>query len=242
MRNAGPGFSLHREGDWHVAVAPGHEGRVPAVSAVLAGPVFAELRNDHRSRVVRLAVLPGAEPLPEGWVLKIPRWQDGRAWNRLTTLWREGEARRAFRRALRLESLGIPAPRPVMQWERRRAGCVVESGWLYGYVEGARIRPTDWPRVIGLLGVLHEAGLAHGDPHLANWVQRDGIVYALDCAPRRSLLPALAAAYDFVLLRNCEPGLLPLIPGQDGLWWKLALARDAWVHGLRRLKRRLRGG
>ena len=93
-----------------------------------------------------------------------------------------------------------------------------------------------------LLGVLHEAGLAHGDPHLANWVQRDGIVYALDCAPRRSLLPALAAAYDFVLLRNCEPALLPLIPGRSGLWWHLALARDAWVHGLRRLKRRLRGG
>jgi hypothetical protein len=236
------GFILEYEGPWQVARAAEASAR-PTVSELLAWPVAAVLRDDRRSRVVRLVPrTPGDGCPPAGWVLKIPRWQDGRAWNRLSTLWREGEARRAFRRALRLAPLAIPAPRPVMQWQRRRAGLVVESGWLYTYEEGVRAGLGEGPGIIALLVRLHGAGLAHGDPHLANWLRRGSSVIALDCAPRRSLLPALAAAYDFVLLRNCEPALLPLLPGRRSLWWRLALARDAWVHGLRRFKRALRGG
>ncbi|MCA9784202.1 MAG: hypothetical protein KC518_11530 [Candidatus Cloacimonetes bacterium] len=228
-----------REGPWRVLVASGY--RAPAVELVRGLPARAVLRDDKRSRVIRLDNLPGMAESAAGLVLKIPRWQDGRFWNRLTTLWREGESRRAFRRALRLQGLGIPAPRPVMQWERRAWGCVVESGWLYEYAQGDPVDERHWPEVIRLLGRLHAAGLAHGDPHLANWIQHQGQVIALDCAPHRSAWPALAAAYDFVLLRNCEPRLEALLPGTHSVWWRLALARDAWVHGLRRLKRWLRG-
>ncbi len=235
-------YTQERQGDWTIRVANTCRDWAPRAEDLLARAAAPDqvLREDGRSAVYRIEQLPGAPPGP--WVLKSPRWKDRRTINRLTTLYRAGEACQAFVGALRLQSLGVTVPEPVMQMERRRGGMVVESWWLYRFAAGGPCREEDWPQVISLLGRLHAAGLKHRDPHLANWIQQDGQVTALDCNPRRALVPPLAAAYDFILLRNSTPALEPLLPLRGTLWWRLATFWDDWVHGFRALKKRLRGG
>jgi hypothetical protein len=204
------------------------------------------LRDDQRSRV--LLVQPPAwlpeeflRRFPAPWVMKRPLWRDGRCWNRLMSLFGEGEMRRALRGGLRLAALGLSTPDPLLVLERRRCGLLVESWLAYVHKPGDPVREAHWPGVVEALERLHEAGLRHGDPHLANWLAaEDGSVVALDPAPR-PMRDAVDAAYDFVLLRNCEPRLLPLIPGTDGEAWRRAEARNARVQGWRSWKRRMRG-
>lgn len=204
------------------------------------------LRDDARSRVLLVhppAWLPDGllRRFPPPWVMKRPLWRDGRCWNRLVSPFGDGEMRRAFHGGLALAGLGLATPQPLLVLERRCCGLLVESWLAYVHETGGPVTEEHWPRVVEALQRLHGAGLSHGDPHLANWLAApDGRVVALDPAPR-PLRSAVDAAYDFVLLRNCEPRLLPLIPGTGSKAWQRAEARNARVQGWRRWKRRLRG-
>jgi hypothetical protein len=201
------------------------------------------LRDDRRSRVLLLASPPAPlATLAAGpWVMKRPVWRDGRWWNRLASLLAAGEMRRSFAAGLRLLSLGIATPRPLLLLEGRRRGVLVESWLAYEFVTGQPVEERHWSRVVETLRRLHQVGLRHGDPHLANWLatDRDDVVM-LDPAPRPLRRWCADDAYDFVLLRNCAPAILPLLPGVGTTGWRLAEARNAWVQGWRRLKRNLR--
>lgn len=236
---------------WRVRVAPWARPHVADPAALAAALREAAtrpdeiLRDDHRSRVLVLERLPAtsaASGLPVGpWVLKRPLCRDRRAWNRLGSLWSRGEMARSFAASLRLLELGLATPRPLLVMEGRCLGLLVESWLAYLHVPGRPAGPEEWPAVVAALSRLHAAGLRHRDPHLANWLAdgRGGVV-ALDPGVRR-LRPGLGdAAYDFVLLRNCRPELLPLLPLRGTWAWHLAELRNAWVQGWRRLKRRWR--
>lgn len=234
---------------WRAWVAPWAKGFAPSASRLLEAverPTRA-LRDDARSRVLLFDALPGAGSgaPPSRWVAKRPVWRDGRLWNRLVTWLRPGEARQAFERALDLQASGFPVPRPLACLERRAGGLVVESWFWYEYAEGRPVEEADWPRVVELLVSLHDAGWIHRDPHLANWLKGERGICALDANPRRLTRGPRGrrdAAYDFVQLRNCEPRLLPLLPGVGGRDWRRAEARYARELAWRWLKRKLRGG
>ncbi len=182
-----------------------------------------------------------AQPPPGPWVVKRPRWWDRRTLNRLSTLYRRGEAEQVFRSSLKFLRIGFPLPRPVMVLERRRLGMVLESLLLYEYAQGEPVEERHWPQVVELLERLHQAGYRHRDPHLANWLQHEDRVLALDANPRRSLLRPVAAAYDFLKLLHDEPRILPLVPSSEGWAWEAARFRQAWIESWRRLKRWMRG-
>lgn len=220
-------------------------GRLAAELLDAATRPMAILRDDHRSRVVQVAPPDGLPSsflarCPGPWVMKRPVWRDGRAWNRLVSPFTEGEMRRALRGGLTLAGLGLATPEPLLALERRRCGLLVESWLAYVFVEGRPVEEAHWPAVVEALVRLHGAGLCHGDPHLANWLATPGgAVVALDPAPR-PLRDEADAAYDFVLLRNCEPRILPLLPGTDAAPWRRAEARNARVQAWRAWKRRWR--
>lgn len=216
-------------------------------SQLLATPPDRVLRDDQRSRVLLLERVPEGAPAeclklsPGPWVLKRPLWRDGRGWNRLVSWFRPGEMRRAFHSAARMLELGLATPRPLMLMERRRWGLLVESWLVYEYVEGTPLGEAHWPLVVEALCRLHAAGLRHGDPHLANWLATsDGQVVALDPGLKR-LCPLRADdAYDFVLLRNCQPRILPWLPLRDSWKWRVAEVRNSLVQEWRAFKRRRR--
>jgi hypothetical protein len=233
--------------DWTLLVAPWAQNLLPPSDQLL--PALLELfqhphhvmKDDRRSLVFLVETLPFHCPGQGPWVCKRPRWHDNRLWNQLMSLVREGEMRRSYRAALFLEQLGMATPRPMLCLERRRWGMVVESWLVYEYARGEAVGQAQWSAVVAALEGLHRAGLRHGDPHLANWlVDGQGGVLMLDPGPR-PLRPGFADdAYDFVLLRNCQPAILPLLPLRQSWKWRVAEFRDSWVHGLRNLKRWLR--
>jgi hypothetical protein len=243
-----PGQPRPAPAGWTCRVAPWSAGFAPPARELLdalSQPQQA-LRDDDRSRVLLFETLPGAGSgaPPSRWVAKQPREKDTRRWNQATTWLRPGEAAQVFARSLELLAAAIPVPRPLALLERRELGRVVESWLWYEYAEGQAVDENHWPAIVALLGKLHQAGWRHRDPHLANWLQGSGGLVALDANPRRlrpGPLGAVDAAYDFVLLRNCDPRILPLLPGVGGWAWRWAEWRNARVKAWRRLKRRLRG-
>lgn len=223
---------------------------LPGVEAVLAALERPDkvLRDDARSRVLCFDGFPGASPaqaaqqlLKGPWVAKRPRWKDERLWNRLTTLYRPGEAAQVFERSLQLQEIGFPAAQVLLLLERRSRGMIAESWLVYRYLEGVPAGHEDGDRVIELLQLLHAAGWRHRDPHLANWIRTKEDLAALDLNPRRLRCWAPDAAYDFVLLRNCDPALEDRMPLSGSPAWRLALLRNGLVQGWRAVKRKLRG-
>jgi len=230
---------------WALPWIPQSQATVDALLAAFSTPLRI-LKDDRRSLVILLPELPdsnGGHALSGGgpWVCKRPRWRDGRGWHRLLSLFQPGEMHRAFDAALRLLELGIATPQPLLLMEHRRWGLMVESWLVYRYVPGEAVGEEQWPLVVEALKSLHSAGLRHGDPHLANWL-KDGLggVVALDSGPRPMRFLLADDAYDFVLLRNCVPAVRPLLPLQDTWKWRVAEARNAWVQGWRRVKRKVR--
>ena len=229
---------------WRVRVAPWAQSFAPdppTLLRLLKSPDRI-LRDDARSRVLLLDALPAEGAPPGPWVAKQPVWRDGRWWNQLVSRVAPGEMERAFAAGLRLLELGLATPRPVLVMERRRLGALVESWLLYAFAAGRPVEERDWPLVIQALQRLHAAGLRHGDPHLANWlVGPAGEIVALDPGPRPLRRWLADDAYDFVLLGNCRPAILPLVPGREGCGWRVARFRNAWVQGWRRFKKNVRG-
>lgn len=145
----------------------GYIGRTLAVTT--------ELKNNRHNFVARVD-----DSSPHGLVLKIPRKRNKRTWERLMTLFRNGEALRVFDSHCRLQQLGFHCPDPVLAAEKRRYGMVTDSFILYRYLPGTPASSGDAAAVSSELMALHEKGYTRGDPKAINFLVSDGQVAFID--------------------------------------------------------------
>ncbi len=113
-------------------------------------------------------------------IYKVPRGRNKRRWERLLTLFREGETFRHFRSMARLIDLGFRAPEPVLAAQRRSRGMVVDSWLLYRFVEGKKAGSGDAGPITRELLRLHEMGYLRRDPHAKNYLVADGGIVFVD--------------------------------------------------------------
>lgn len=223
---------------WTLTVAPGWASRFGDVERVLAflqSPGTLVQEHD-RGWVYRGNV--GGRPV----TVKRSKTQERRAWPILTSVYRGGEASRAFRNMTRLRLAGAPVPAPVFAIERRRGGFVVESWHASEYVDGVTCTCSDAPRVAGALRRLHDCGWVHRDPHVKNFVRDGDSIRIIDWVKAQPWHSTYARRYDLVLLDKCCPGAAMFYPGFDPAdpLYRLARRHNAWIVGWRRVKRTLR--
>lgn len=179
------------------------------------------------------------EPL----LLKVPRARNGRKWERFLTLFRESDALRTFRHIELMRSMGFAAPDPVLAFERRQRGIVVDSFVCYRFVEGRPAGLEDADKVLAALRALHQRGYLRGDAQLANFLIVGDVVVFIDFRLKKPwILPKLQKARELDrFLRSCPSSRLLLSPEEaSSNWLWLASRLENISFALRNLKRQIR--
>lgn len=174
-------------------------------------------------------------------VSKTPREKDRRKWIRLTTLWRKAEAFSTFHNTLVLARTGINVAKPVMAFEKRRFGMVVESRIFYEFAKGSPCTPEDWPDVVKTLLSIHKTNRVHADANIENFIRTQSGITVLDTHTKPALFGELSRKYDFVLLVKSCPGLKSCLPFKTtNVFFVAALCVNRLIRFWRQLKRGVR--
>ena len=136
--------------------------------------VASVFKDDRRTYIARIEING------QDCIYKVPRGRNKRRWERLLTLFREGETFRHFRSMAQLIELGFRAPEPVLAAQRRSRGMVVDSWLLYRFVEGEKAGPGNAGPITHELLRLHEMGYLRRDPHAKNYLVADGGIVFVD--------------------------------------------------------------
>ena len=129
-------------------------------------------------------------------------------------------------------------PEPVLFLEKRRYGFVVASWSMYRYVEGQTCTCADAPHIAAMLQQIHQKGWVHRDPHVENFLMREGQLSIIDCARARPWRWRYAQIYDVVLLNNCCPGSMTYYGISESDWlYRLAKTRNNLLQLWRWVKR-----
>jgi len=187
----------------------------------LMQPPAQPIERDATPRVTRLvrAELPELPGVP----VIIKNFQPRNLKQSLKDLFRSSRAHRAFYRALLLQKHNIATPTPVAAGETR-LGCWLKESYLIAEevphartlyewrnsAKHAHQKKTLMRAAAKMLARLHDAGFAHGDPNISNFLVRgqpypspDLIVIDLDnIQPRRRISARLAARDASRLLRH----------------------------------------
>lgn len=136
-------------------------------------------------------------------VLKVPRDRNGRLWERILTLFRQGESVRQYQNMEALESLGLKGPAPVLAAEKRQNGLVIDSFYIYTFIEGREGRWTDLGLIVDTLIPLYRMGFCRTDPRVANHIINGNEVFLIDFRVKRPVpFNGLRCAMEYSRLVN----------------------------------------
>ena len=113
-------------------------------------------------------------------IVKYPTDRNRRLWIRFTTLFRKGEAMRAFLAFYQLRQLNLNAPLPILAAQKKRWAMVVDSFLIYEYVDGGVCQEQHLPALVRFIQTMHAANLVHGDAHTMNFIAVGEQIWTLD--------------------------------------------------------------
>jgi heptose II phosphotransferase len=114
----------------------------------------------------------------ENLIHKIPRARLKRTWEKLITLFRDGESIRTFDNLLLMLQLGFKAPTPILAGERRRNGFIVDSFCCYRFADGKEAGANDAQQVTTELLRLHSKGYLRTDAKPPNFlISAEGVTF-----------------------------------------------------------------
>jgi|GEM_PF-164723 len=113
-------------------------------------------------------------------ILKRPVEKNSRRWIRFTTLMRKSEALQSCISMLKIQEIGIETNKPLVVIEKHRMGMVVDSWYLYSYVDGDVCNKKDYPAVVHTLNKIHQSGYLHGDPQILNFLKGKTGIQVID--------------------------------------------------------------
>jgi hypothetical protein len=200
--------------------------------------IVEELKNNRHNYVARV----NTGTLPD-LVLKEPRRRNARLWERITTLFRPGEAIRVQDSHVKLRELGFACPEPILAAESRTLGCVTHSFFLYRYQSGRPVTAADAPAVAHELQRLHRKGYTRGDPKAQNFLLDHGQVYFIDfklAKPR--IFSRHSTRMEYAHFLHTMPEGMEYLPEEElnSVGFRFAVCLRRLVSDLKRKKRQWR--
>lgn len=156
------------------------------------------LKDDKRSYVVLI------EMQGEKLVYKIPREKNIRKWQRFLSIFRDSQSKREFSEIEEIHRLGFNTGIPLLAVEEKSCIVVIDSYFLYTYVEGKQSTCENAPEVGKILTEIHELGYLHGDSQLENFIVSDGDkrIYLIDARFVKNIYGNFGKAYEFLYLEE----------------------------------------
>ena len=136
---------------------------------------FPTILKDHRNSFVGIVQL---EDKP--CIIKVPLGRNKRLWERFLTLFRPSDAYRCYFSMMKLRSLGLRCPEPILAAQRRRFGVVVDSFFIYELQEGEAASSADLNLISKEMIKLHESGYIRSDPKPVNFIKNNDEIYFID--------------------------------------------------------------
>lgn len=198
--------------------------------------ILKTLKDDNRS-LVRLI-----EFEKKKYVYKIPREKNYRKWIRFTTVFRNSEAIRALNNMNVILKLGLVTSKPVFAYEKKNKLMVVDSFYVYEYIEAESISDKYYPAIINTLKTLHYHDYLHHDAHLENFLIKNEKIILIDANLKKiKYFKKLQTTYEFVYLLNKSPEIKPfLIFDKKSFYFKIGNLYYKYLNIWRFIKKTIR--
>lgn len=134
-----------------------------------------EYKNDESSFVSRIKIKDF-----EDMIFKIPRNRNSRLWEIFLTLFRESDSFRVAQSLKIANEAGLNSPSLIFAAQKRKFFVVIDSFFVYKFVEGREVMDSDLPKILRSLQILHSKGYIRSDPKIENFLMKEDKVYFID--------------------------------------------------------------
>lgn len=190
-------------------------------------------KNDQRSYVA-LIEIDG-----EKYVLKRPIEKNRRKWQRFLSIFRGSESRREFENIQRINELDFNGAIPYLAVETKFGLCVVDSYFVYSYLEGEEGTTKDIELISKELKRIHNKGYLHGDSQVMNFLINGNTVYLIDTKLMKNRYGKFGEIYEFIYLEeSCDKDIEY---DRESIYYKVAITLKRYLIWFANFKRRLRG-
>ncbi|WP_297596855.1 lipopolysaccharide core heptose(II) kinase RfaY [uncultured Cetobacterium sp.] len=191
------------------------------------------LKDDERSKVLLIEI--DSKKL----VYKIPIEKNERVWQRILSIFRGSESAREYKNYIKISKLGFKGPSPLIYWEHKKCGVIVDSFLVMEYLEGETANLLDLELVVEELNKIHKKGYLHGDSQLSNFMVKNLEVYLIDVKLSKNIYLKLGEKYEFIYLEESCHKMIDVYDKTD--WsYKLAKSLNSYLHWLGKIKKKLR--
>lgn len=189
-------------------------------------------KDDNRSKV-SLFTFEG-----EKLVFKVPREKNSRKWQRFLSIFRGSESYREFLQAEKIYHAGLLTYKPILAFEKRKYGFVVDSYFICEYLSG-EIGSIKHLKVIkNELDKIHESGYLHGDSQLVNFIIDNKHVYIIDSKFSKNKYGKFGARYEYIYLEESCPKEIQY--KKDDIYYKGAKGLNNLLHWWGRVRKKLK--
>jgi len=156
-------------------------------------------KDDNRSKV-SLFTFEG-----EKLVFKVPREKNSRKWQRFLSVFRSSESYREFIQAEKIYKAGLLTYRPILAFEKRKYGFVVDSYFICEYLSGETGSIKHLELIKKELDKVHQSGYLHGDSQLVNFIIDKKHVYVIDSKFSKNKYGKFGEKYEYIYLEESCP-------------------------------------
>ncbi|MGL6115215.1 MAG: lipopolysaccharide core heptose(II) kinase RfaY [Cetobacterium sp.] len=182
------------------------------------------LKEDNRSKVLLIEIEKKL------YVYKVPIEKNSRKWQQFISLFRGGESQREFKNLKKIAEIGLKAPLPVLYWEKRILGMVVDSYLVSTYIEGNPGEKEDVEKIGKFLEEIHSKGFLHGDSQLPNFmVQGNEEIYLIDAKLQKNIYGPFGRVYEFIYLEESYHDELNIYD-KTTIYYKIAKLFNGYLH------------
>ncbi|MEI6857717.1 lipopolysaccharide core heptose(II) kinase RfaY [Psychrilyobacter sp.] len=189
-------------------------------------------KDDNRSKV-SLFTFEG-----DKLVFKVPREKNSRKWQRFLSIFRGSESYREYIQAEKIHRAGLWTYKPILAFEKRKYGFVVDSYFICEYLLGETGSIKHLKVIESELDKIHQLGYLHGDSQLVNFIIDNKHVYLIDSKFSKNKYGKFGARYEYIYLEESCPREMDY--EKKDIYYRGAKGLNSFLHIWGRIKKKLK--
>jgi len=175
----------------------------------------------------------------EKLVFKVPREKNSRKWQRFISIFRGSESYREYLQAEKIHRAGLLTYKPILAFEKRKYGVVVDSYFICEYLLGETGSIKHLKAIKNELDKIHRLGYLHGDSQLVNFIVENKHVYIIDSKFSKNKYGKFGARYEYIYLEESCPREIDY--EKKDIYYKGAKFLNNFLHILGKVRKKLKG-
>lgn len=175
----------------------------------------------------------------EKLVFKVPREKNSRKWQRFLSIFRGSESYREFVQAEKIYKAGLLTYKPILAFEKRKYGFVINSYFICEYLSGETGSIKHLKAIESELEKIHELGYLHGDSQLVNFIIDNKHVYIIDSKFSKNKYGKFGARYEYIYLEESCPREINY--DKNDIYYTGAKFLNEFFHWWGRVRKKLKG-